>query len=56
MLLEFPLSHEDAIALTNVIKKVVDWVSQSWDHVTVSTIKLLPKGMFKRRCNITKIR
>jgi len=41
---EFLLSHENVIALADVIKKVnvgdpVDWVSQSWDQVAVSTIK-----------------
>ncbi len=44
MLLEFLLSHEDVIALADAIKKVnvgdaIDWVSQSWDQVTASTIK-----------------
>jgi hypothetical protein len=44
MLLEFLLSHEDVTTLADAIKKVnvgdvVDWVSQSWDQVTASTIK-----------------
>jgi hypothetical protein len=44
MLLEFLLSHEDVTTLVDAIKKVnvgdaVDWVSQSWDQVVVSTIK-----------------
>ncbi len=45
MFLEFLLSHEYMIALVDAIKKVnvgdtVDWVSQSWDQVTTSTIKI----------------
>jgi hypothetical protein len=45
MFLEFLLSHEDVIALANAVKKVnvgdaIDWVSQSWDQVVASTIKI----------------
>jgi hypothetical protein len=42
MLLEFLLSHENMTTLVDAIKKVnvddvIDWVSQSWDQVVVST-------------------